>query len=122
MPNFAINVQSRYIEQESDPAESRYVFAYTITIRNDGEEAGQLLSRHWWVTDAQGDVQEVQGPGVVGQQPRIPPGESFQYTSAALLATPVGAMHGYYDFQLDDGKMFEVLIPAFSLYIPALVH
>jgi ApaG protein len=122
MPNFAIEVQSRYIEKESDPAADRYVFAYTITIRNDGDEAGQLLNRHWWVTDAQGDVQEVQGPGVVGQQPHIPPGESFQYTSAAMLATPVGAMHGYYDFQLDDGQLFEVPIPAFSLCIPSLVH
>jgi ApaG protein len=122
MSNFAIAVQSRYIEKESDPSANRYVFAYTITIRNDGGDAGQLLNRHWWVTDGQGDVQEVQGPGVVGQQPRISPGESFRYTSAALISTPVGAMHGHYEFQRDDGETFLVQIPAFSLCIPSLVH
>jgi ApaG protein len=122
MSDFAIEVQSRYVEKESDPAANRYVFAYTITIRNDGSAAGQLLNRHWWVTDGQGDVQEVQGPGVVGQQPRIPPGESFRYTSAALISTPVGAMHGCYEFCRDDGELFDVAIPAFSLCIPSLVH
>jgi ApaG protein len=120
--NITIETQTRYIERESDPASKRYVFAYTITIRNQGDEAGQLLTRHWCVTDGQGEVQEVEGPGVVGQQPRIPPGESFRYTSAALLATPVGAMHGHYDFQRDDGECFEVEIPAFSLRVPALIH
>jgi ApaG protein len=122
VPKFAIDVQSRHLAAESDPAANRYVFAYTITIRNDGDDAGQLLSRHWWVTDGQGHVQEVQGPGVVGQQPRIPPGESFTYTSAAQIATPVGAMHGHYEFQRDDGESFVVQIPAFSLCIPSLVH
>lgn len=120
--DFAVEVESRYVERESDPAGDRYVFAYTITIRNNGEAAGQLMNRHWWVTDGQGDVQEVQGPGVVGQQPRIPPGESFRYTSAALISTPVGAMHGHYEFQRDDGEPFEVEIPAFSLCVPAMVH
>jgi ApaG protein len=122
MSDFAIEVQSRYVEKESDPAADRYVFAYTITIRNEGDAAGQLLNRHWWVTDGQGDVQEVQGPGVVGQQPRIPPGESFRYTSAALISTPVGAMHGCYEFCRDGGELFDVTIPAFSLCIPSLVH
>jgi ApaG protein len=120
--SFNIDVETRYIDRESDPAANRFVFAYTITIRNDGDAAGQLLNRHWWVTDGHGDVQEVQGPGVVGQQPRIPPGESFRYTSAALIATPVGAMHGYYEFQRDDGERFQVPIPAFSLSIRAIVH
>lgn len=119
---FAVQAQSRYVEHESEPERDRYVFAYTITIRNDGSRAGQLLTRHWCVTDGQGGVQEVDGPGVVGQQPRIPPGESFSYTSAALLATPVGAMEGYYEFQSDDGERFDVAVPAFSLRIPTLVH
>lgn len=120
--SFTIETESRYIEKESDPAAERYVFAYTITIRNGGGQAGQLLTRHWWVTDGQGDVQEVEGPGVVGQQPRIEPGESFRYTSAALLSTPVGAMHGHYEFQDDDGERFQVDIPAFSLSMPDAVH
>jgi ApaG protein len=122
MSDFTIEVQSRYVEKESEPSADRYVFAYTITIRNKGSAAGQLLSRHWWVTDGQGHVQEVQGPGVVGQQPRIGPDESFRYTSAALIATPVGAMHGCYEFCRDDGERFDVPIPAFSLCIPSLVH
>ncbi|MFU8816961.1 MAG: Co2+/Mg2+ efflux protein ApaG [Pseudomonadales bacterium] len=122
MSDFTVEVQARYIEKESDPSADRYVFAYTITIRNEGSSAGQLLNRHWWVTDAQGDVQEVRGPGVVGEQPHIAPGGSFRYTSAALIATPVGAMHGHYEFQRDDGEQFEVAIPAFSLCIPSLVH
>lgn len=121
-PDIAVDAGSRYLSDESDPDRSRYVFAYTITIRNVGDVAGTLLRRHWWVTDAQGEVQEVEGPGVVGQQPRIPPGESFQYTSAALLATPVGAMHGHYEFSRDDGARFDVQIPAFSLSVPDMVH
>lgn len=120
--NFSIESEARYIEKESDPASHRYVFAYTITIRNHGEHAGQLLTRHWWVTDGQGEVQEVEGPGVVGQQPRIEPGESFRYTSAALLTTPVGAMHGHYRFENDAGEQFEVPIPAFSLRVPDILH
>ncbi len=120
--NFTVEAESRYVEKESDPGRHRYVFAYTITISNRGDAAGQLLGRHWWVTDGQGDVQEVQGPGVVGQQPRIPPGESFRYTSAALIATPVGAMHGRYEFRDDDGDLFDVEIPAFSLSVPTMVH
>jgi ApaG protein len=120
--DFQVAVDCRYVEAESKPDQDRYVFAYTITIRNHGEAAGQLLNRHWRVTDGQGDVQEVEGPGVVGQQPRIPPGDSFRYTSAALISTPVGAMHGHYEFQRDDGQRFLVEIPPFSLCIPAMVH
>jgi ApaG protein len=117
-----VTVATRYVERESEPEQGRYVFAYTITIRNFGAEAGQLLNRHWWITDGQGEVEEVEGPGVVGQQPRIPPGQAFRYTSAAVLATPVGAMLGTYEFQRDDGARFEVPIPAFSLNIPSMVH
>lgn len=120
--DFAVEAQSRYVPQESDPRRERYVFAYTITIRNQSGRTGQLLNRHWWVTDGGGKVQEVSGAGVVGQQPRIPPGESFCYTSAALISTPVGAMHGHYEFRGDDGEFFEVEIPAFSLCVPSMVH
>lgn len=120
--DFAVEAACRYVAKESDPRRDRYVFAYTITIRNEGATAGTLLTRHWWVTDGQGEVHEVEGPGVVGQQPRIPGGESFRYTSAALLATPVGAMHGHYGFARDDGEAFDVEIPAFSLCVPAMVH
>ncbi len=119
---FEIAVETRYVERESEPEANRYVFAYTITISNHGDAPGQLLNRHWWITDGQGEVDEVEGPGVVGQQPRIPPGQAFRYTSAAVLSTPVGAMHGTYEFRRDDGSRFEVPIPAFSLYIPSMVH
>lgn len=122
MGEVAVETESRYVEKESDPAGNRYVFAYTITIHNHGDEPAQLLNRHWWVTNGQGEVQEVQGAGVVGQQPRIPPGDSFRYTSAALLETPVGAMHGHYEFRRDDGELFQVNIPAFSLCIPSMIH
>ncbi len=122
MSGIEISVETRYVERESEPDRDRYVFAYTITISNLGTEAGQLLDRHWYITDGQGDVQEVEGPGVVGQQPRIPPGQAFRYTSAAVLGTPVGAMHGSYGFQRDDGTRFDVPIPAFSLGISGMVH
>jgi ApaG protein len=117
-----IGVETRYIERESDPAQKRFVFAYTITITNEGETAAQLLNRHWWVTDGNADVKEVQGPGVVGKQPRIVPTQAFRYTSAAVLPTPVGTMHGEYEFQRDDGTRFMVPIPAFALMLPTMVH
>ena len=122
MSGFAIEVETQFIERESDPARDRYVFAYTITISNRGDSSGQLLNRHWFVTNAQNDVQEVQGPGVVGEQPRIEPGQSFRYTSGAVLETPVGSMHGHYQFKRDDESLFDVPIPAFSLSVPNLVH
>ncbi len=122
MSGINIDVNTWFVEKESDTQAQRYVFAYTITIENVGDEAGQLLNRHWYVTDGGGDVQEVQGPGVVGKQPRIVPGESFCYTSAAVLATPVGSMHGSYEFQRDNGALFDVPIQAFSLSVPNVVH
>jgi ApaG protein len=122
MSGINIDVNTWFVEKESDTQARRYVFAYTITIENVGDEAGQLLNRHWYVTDGGGDVQEVQGPGVVGKQPRIVPGESFRYTSAAVLATPVGSMHGSYEFQRDNGALFDVPIQAFSLSVPNVVH
>ena len=117
-----ITVESRHLSQESDPSAQRYVFAYTITIENNSNEASQLLNRHWIITDGQGDIEEVQGPGVVGQQPRIQPGEGFRYSSGAILKTPVGVMHGKYEFVTDAGHHFDVEIPQFSLAVSALVH
>jgi len=117
-----IEVEVRYIDSESEPEQQRYVFAYTIVISNHGDAPAQLLSRHWHVTNAQGEVQEVKGPGVVGQQPRLEPGEAFRYTSAAVLDTPVGSMHGHYEFRRDDGSRFRAAIPAFSLSVPNMVH
>lgn len=121
-PAIKVSAQTRYIEKESEPAQRRYVFAYTILIENLGDRAARLLNRRWLITNALGEVQEVQGPGVVGEQPYLQPGENFRYTSAAVLETPVGSMHGHYQFELDDGKRFLVPIPAFSLSLPNLVH
>ena len=118
----AVTVAVQYVDAESDPARDRYVFAYTITISNHGAAPGQLLNRHWLITDAAGQVEEVRGPGVVGQQPRLEPGQSFRYTSGAILKTPVGAMQGEYEFTDDNGEHFEVPIPPFSLSMPHLVH
>ena len=122
MSDISIEVETRYVERESDPAAQRYVFAYTITVANQGAAAAQLLNRHWCVTDGNGEGEEIDGPGVVGQQPRIIPGQAFRYTSAAVLPTPVGTMHGHYEFQFDDGERFLAPIAAFSFVLPAMVH
>jgi len=120
--DIVIEVETRYVERESDPAQQRFVFAYTITLTNGGDVPAQLLNRHWYITDGNGEVREVQGPGVVGKQPRILPAQAFRYTSAAILPTPVGTMHGEYEFQYDDGERFFVAIPAFALVLPSMVH
>lgn len=117
-----IRTETRYVEKESNAEQDRFVFAYTILIENGSEQPVQLLSRHWQITDAHGEVQEVRGTGVVGQQPKLAPGEAFRYTSAAVLSTPVGSMHGHYNFVNDEGLEFPVPIPAFSLSLPNLVH
>ena len=122
MSDIVIEVETRYVERESDPAQKRFVFAYTITITNAGDAPAQLLNRHWYITDGNGEVREVQGPGVVGKQPRIVPAQAFRYTSAAILPTPVGTMHGEYEFQRDDGVTFFSPIPAFALVLPSMVH
>lgn len=119
---FAVAVQSIYIDDESEPDSNRYVFAYTVTIRNVGTVPAQLLTRHWVITDADGKVQEVRGDGVVGEQPRLAPGEDFQYTSAALIETPVGTMEGSYALVADDGVSFDAAIPMFLLSIPNILH
>lgn len=122
--NYAIhvNVETDYIEAQSDPGHRRYVFAYTITIENTGDVAAKLLSRHWEITDADGHRQEVRGEGVVGEQPHLQPGESFRYTSGAVLETPVGAMEGSYQMVADDGHAFEAPIAPFTLAKPGLMH
>ncbi|MDA1073755.1 MAG: Co2+/Mg2+ efflux protein ApaG [Proteobacteria bacterium] len=122
MNDWRVDVETQFVVGDSDPRANRYVFAYTITISNSGHEVGQLLNRHWRITDGSGEVQEVQGPGVIGKQPRIKPGEMFRYTSAAVLKTPVGAMQGTYEFQREGGELFEVPIPVFSLSVPNMVH
>ncbi len=121
---FDIRVQAatQFVEEQSDPEAERYVFAYTITIENCGAESAQLLDRHWIITDADGQVQEVRGPGVVGEQPLIAPGERFEYTSGAVLKTPVGSMRGSYGMVGADGSRFDAAIPAFSLSIPRTLH
>lgn len=117
-----VSAKSRFVRDQSSPEENCYVFAYTVTIKNTGAVAAQLKTRHWIITDAQGQVQEVRGDGVVGEQPRLEPGESFRYTSAAMLETPVGTMHGSYRMVADDGTEFDAPISPFSLAMPNIVH
>lgn len=122
MNDIDVSVETWYVEKESDPATQRYVFAYTITITNQSQNTSQLMSRHWLVTDGEGDSQEVDGPGVVGKQPTLAPGESFRYTSAAILETAVGTMQGHYEFQAHHGDLFRVPIEPFILAMPNAVH
>ncbi len=117
-----IDVATNYIVDQSEPDVGRYVFAYTITIENLGDLPARLLSRHWVITDANGKVQEVKGDGVVGEQPHLNPGESFRYSSGAVLETPVGAMQGSYRMKADNGTHFEAPIPAFTLAVPGVLH
>ena len=120
--DIAVEPAVRYLEDQSDEAAHRYVFAYTITIRNTGTEPAQLISRHWVITDANGQVQEVRGLGVVGEQPRLAPGERYQYTSGTAIATPVGTMRGSYQMVADDGTRFDATIPEFTLSVPRVLH
>jgi len=117
-----VNVDSSYIASSSEPAAARYVFAYSISIKNNSDTPTQLVSRHWVITDANGKTQEVHGEGVVGEQPHIQPGESYQYTSGAVIETSVGAMQGSYDMLAADGETFSAPIPSFSLSIPRTLH
>jgi len=119
---FSVSVQPQYLEDRSDPEEGRYLFAYTIRIVNTGEVAARLHSRHWIITDANQHVEEVRGEGVVGEQPHLSPGESFEYTSGCPLETPVGTMRGTYHCRADDGTPFDVAIPEFVLSVPRTLH
>ena len=113
-----VTVQSLYLADQSSPEQERYVFAYTVAISNEGQLTAQLRTRHWVITDGRGKVEEVRGDGVVGETPRLEPGESFQYTSGCVLTTPVGEMHGTYRFVRDDGTYFDATIAPFSLSTP----
>lgn len=117
-----IDVETAYLDQQSDPGEGRYAFAYSITISNDGPVAARLLSRHWIITDADGGVQEVRGVGVVGEQPLIRPGEGFRYSSGAIIPTPVGSMRGAYQMVDETGRRFEAPIATFTLARPGTLH
>jgi ApaG protein len=117
-----VDVSTNYVDDQSKPEEDRYVFSYTITIRNEGEVPARLMTRHWVITDANGKVQEVRGEGVVGEQPYLLPGQGFRYSSGAVLETPVGAMQGSYQMVGDDGSHFDAMIAPFRLAIPGLLH
>ena len=120
--NISIATKINYIPEQSLPEEGRYVFAYTITVTNTGQAPATLLRRHWLITDANCKVQEVRGEGVVGEQPHIMPGESYEYTSATILETPVGCMQGSYEMIADDGMEFDAPIPVFNLAVPNTLH
>ncbi len=118
----SVTVKTSYVEEQSNPDQQQYVFAYTITIRNTGSVPAQLISRHWVITDADDNVQEVRGLGVVGHQPLLRPGEQFEYTSGTALATANGSMFGEYFLVAEDGTRFETPIPEFSLVVPRTLH
>lgn len=118
----AIEVSTQYLQQQSDPGRPAYAFAYTITIANNRTQPVRLLSRHWIITDQNGKVEEVRGNGVVGQQPLIAPGQSYQYSSGAVLQTEIGDMHGSYTMQDIDGELFDAPIPLFVLAVPHMLH
>ena len=118
----AVSAVPQYIAEQSDPANDSYVFAYAITIENVGTVAAQLISRHWIITDAAGEVQEVRGLGVVGRQPLLQPGEKFEYTSGCQLETPVGTMRGSYQMTAVDGTQFDAEIREFTLVVPRVLH
>ena len=115
---FTVTVRTQYLEEQSDPARSHYVFAYAITIKNTGQVAAQLISRHWIISDANNHTEEVRGLGVVGNQPLLQPGEQFEYTSGTVLQTPQGSMTGDYFCVAEDGEQFDVKIPEFVLSLP----
>ena len=120
--NIEVSVEPFYMEDRSEPAENRYFWAYRVTIANNSDSAVKLLSRYWRITDGKGRVEEVRGPGVVGEQPELDPGDSYQYTSGCPLTTPSGFMAGRYRMSDAEGATFEVDIPAFSLDIPSERH
>lgn len=117
-----VSVKTTYVKEQSDPENSRFVFAYTINIRNEGQKAARLVSRHWHITDANGQVQEVRGLGVVGEQPYLEPGEDFEYTSGTVIETPVGSMQGSYQMIDDEKSEFDASIPVFTLATPMALH
>ena len=121
-PRIRVEVETSYIEEQSDPRDKRFVFSYTITIRNEGQVPARLLTRHWIITDANGNVKETRGDGVVGEQPYLKPGQGFRYSSGAVIETPVGTMQGSYQMMADDGLKFDAPIAPFRLAIPGVLH
>jgi ApaG protein len=117
-----VEVTTSYLDEQSSPSEQRYVFSYTITIRNEGQRSARLLMRHWIITDANGRVKEVRGEGVVGEQPHLEPGQGFRYSSGAVLETPVGTMEGRYEMVDAEGQHFDAPIPPFRLAIPGILQ
>ncbi len=120
--NIKVDVETRYIEEQSNPEQNYFVFAYTITIQNQGRQTAQLLTRHWIITDSNHKVQEVRGDGVVGEQPLLKPGEQFVYTSGTMLETSVGTMKGSYQMESGDGSKFDATIEEFVLSTPRILH
>lgn len=120
--NIKVDVKTTYMEEHSIPEDDKYAFAYHITISNTGTRAAKLLSRHWIITDGDNKVEEVRGAGVVGEQPYLEPGSSFQYTSGSVLKTPVGTMEGSYQMIAEDQKCFDAQIPVFLLSVPGVLH
>ena len=117
-----VTTQTQFVPDQSDEANGRFVFAYTINIRNTGSMSAQLIARHWIISDAEGKMQEVRGLGVVGSQPLLKPGEAFEYTSGTAIATPVGTMRGSYQMVAEDGTSFDAPIPQFTLAVPRVLH
>jgi ApaG protein len=117
-----VDVETSYVEEQSDPRDKRFVFSYTITIRNEGQVPARLLTRHWIITDANGNVKETRGDGVVGEQPYLKPGQGFRYSSGAVIETPVGTMQGSYQMMADNGQAFDALIAPFRLAMPGVLH
>ncbi|NOQ64605.1 MAG: Co2+/Mg2+ efflux protein ApaG [Methyloprofundus sp.] len=120
--NILVEVQPRYMAEQSKPDEQKYAFAYTVKISNIGTTAAKLLSRHWLIIDSNGKIEEVRGEGVIGEKPYLKPGEAFTYTSGALLATSVGVMRGKYSMRSESGEEFDTEIPQFTLSIPRVLH
>jgi ApaG protein len=117
-----VDVETSYLDDQSDPKQLKYVFSYTITIRNEGRVSARLLNRHWIITDANGEVQELRGEGVVGEQPHLGPGQGFRYSTVMTLKTPVGAMQGRYEMLADDGRRFDAPIAPFRLAMPGILQ
>jgi ApaG protein len=117
-----VDVVPAYLDDQSDPNNNHFVFSYTVTIQNTGTIPAKLLTRHWIITDGDGETQEVKGEGVVGETPYLKPGEGFQYTSGTMMKTPIGTMHGSYQMVADDGVSFDAEIPSFSLAVPRMLH
>lgn len=120
--DIAVHVETDFLDDQSKPTDNRYVFSYTITIENRGTMAARLLTRHWIITDGNGQIREIRGDGVVGVQPLLGPGEDYEYNSGTVLETSVGTMHGSYQMLAEDGTRFDADIPEFVLSIPRTLH